>query len=97
MGLGFLEDLERNPGRSPAAAAPLVGAPWLILHGSADVTVSPREAEVLYKAADRSRTDLVLLDGVGHLFNAASEKEDNYKTLDLVLGTTIHWLRRHLT
>jgi len=89
MGSGFLEDLERNPGRSPAAAAPFVGAPWLILHGGADVTVSPREAEVLYGAADRARTDLVLLDGVGHLYHDA--------TLDRVIDTTIHWLRRHIT
>jgi dienelactone hydrolase len=51
------------------AAAARVRAPWLIVHGTADETVSVDDARVLHTAA-AERAELLLLDGATHTFDA---------------------------
>ena len=96
LGLGLLADLEERGERLDIdAAASRVEAPWLIVHGREDVTVPLREAESLYAAGVKGRTELRVLDHVGHLYHAASRSEDGYRTLDRVLEITIQWFDRH--
>lgn len=52
-----------------AAAAARVRAPWLIVHGTADGTVSADDARALHAAAG-GRPALRLLDGADHTFGA---------------------------
>jgi uncharacterized protein len=70
LDVGLLEDFERNRERLdvPSAAA-RVRAPWLIVHGREDLTVPPREAEVLARAAPHAR--LVYVENAGHTLEAA--------------------------
>jgi pimeloyl-ACP methyl ester carboxylesterase len=96
LGVGLLEDIEWNREEiSIMKAASKITVPWLILHGKMDVTVPLREAEQLYAAADKSRAEIVLMDKVGHLYNAATKEENNYATLDRVLGLVTAWLHKN--
>lgn len=97
LGIDVLKDLEDHRDRlSVEKSAASVNIPWLILHGKADHTVHPREAEQLYAAANRTTTELVLLDRVGHLYNADAPERDNYRTLNETLEIIIHWLHKTL-
>jgi pimeloyl-ACP methyl ester carboxylesterase len=97
LGIGLLGDLESNRSAFDLrAAAARIRVPWLIVHGEADVTVPPREARELYEASSHATTELAMLAAVGHLYNAASYDEDEYRTLNQVLNLTTHWLSRHL-
>jgi len=94
LGIELLNDLENNKEfLNIERAASNIAVPWLILHGTADVTVSPKEAERLYAAAPASTTELLLLEKVGHLYNAASQDEDNYCTLHHLIEVVSQWLQ----
>lgn len=97
LGVEFLDDLEANGERfNVIAQARSIRIPWLIIHGTADVTVPPAEAEMLYGASNRSTTTLLLLEHTGHLFHARAPEEDGYKTLDEIIDRTDHWLHSTL-
>lgn len=93
LGIGLLEDLEehRHEYDIPTAAGSLQ-IPWLLIHGKEDVTVQVREAEQLYEVSNKKLTERALLDHVGHLYHAATKKEDHYRTLDRMLERTSEWL-----
>jgi dienelactone hydrolase len=95
LGRELLEDIDNHRTEYDILqAAGLLRIPWLILHGREDVTVQPREASLLYAKSTTARTEFRMLDHVGHLYNAASKNEDNYQTLDQVVGITTQWLQR---
>lgn len=95
LGRDLLRDVEENGARLDIVrAGARLGKPWLLLHGREDLTVPVREAEALYASADGRLTELRLLDHVGHLYNAATRAEDNYRTLDEIIDATSQWLSR---
>lgn len=97
IGIRYLEDLEQNQRRFDIPfAASKIRIPWLLIHGEADVTVPPREAEILYQASNKATTEYVMLDKIGHLYNAASYEDDNYKTINYILDIIIHRLHTKL-
>ena len=97
LGIGLSDDLEQHSEiLNIEHAASRISVPWLIIHGKADVTVSPKEAERLFTAASKNVAELVLLDGVGHLYHAATPDEDNYSTINHILEQTIHWIQRNV-
>ncbi len=98
LGTGILRDIEAHGDRlNLSAAAARLAKPWLILHGEADVTVPAREARSLYGASDPAVTELRVLEHVGHLYNAATRAEDNFQTLDAIIGVSVQWLHRTLS
>jgi dipeptidyl aminopeptidase/acylaminoacyl peptidase len=96
-GIEVLRDLETNREQYdlPAAVKNL-RVPLLLVHGSADVSVSPREPEELYAAADKSKTDYVLLEGAGHTFGAAHPYRGVNPTVDHVVDLTARWFHPFL-
>jgi len=97
VGRDLLLDIETHDDRlSITGAAGKIRVPWRILHGSVDITVPKKEAEILYEASHKTTTELLLLDHVGHLYNAASRSEDQYRTLHHVLDVTIPWIHHHV-
>lgn len=97
LGIGLLDDLEEHSEMlNIEHAASRLSVPWLIMHGKADVTVSPKEAERLYASASKNVAEIVLLDGVGHLYHAATPNEDHYSTINHILEHTIHWMQRNI-
>jgi pimeloyl-ACP methyl ester carboxylesterase len=94
IGMELLEDIDsRLAGIDPVLRAPYITLPWLILHGKADVTVPEKEAAALARASPSKQTTLLLLDSVGHLYNARTPEEDHYVTLNHVISLTAEWLR----
>ena len=97
LGIDVLMDLENHRDRlNIERSAAGVNVPWLIIHGKADLTVQPREAERLYAAANPTLTELILLDRVGHLYNADTPERDGYAILNESLEIIIHWLHKTL-
>lgn len=93
-GIELLNDLEQNYKKFDLQkAAARISIPWLILHGSADVIVPPDEVKKLKWSSQSNPTELKLIEGVGHLYNADNRKKDNYKTLNMIIDITINWLK----
>ncbi|MBI4811326.1 MAG: hypothetical protein HY800_07805 [Ignavibacteriales bacterium] len=97
LGIDLLKDFEANRVKLDLkTVASRIQVPWLLLHWKIDVTVPSCESENLYAAANKSLTDLILLDHVGHLYNAATRDEDNYQTLNKIIDLTIKWLQQNI-
>ena len=93
MGIDLLDDAQRNRERYDLmAAASRLAKPLLIVHGTEDLPVKIREAEMLYEAADKSLTQFVRLDGVGHMYGAKHPYRKESPTLTHILELTGSWL-----
>ena len=95
LDLTMLEDFEANAERLdiPAAAA-RVETPWLIVHGTHDLTVRVRDGKAL--AGFQPDAKLRLIDGAGHTFNAKHPFEGPPPELDRALDETIAHFESHL-
>lgn len=96
MGVGLLDDLERNrEALDLIAAAGRRTAPWLIVHGEADETVPVAEAHRLREAA-APPADLLTIPGGGHTFGAVHPFAGPTPELIQAMNATQAWLLRHL-
>ena len=87
------DDLRANAARFDVlAAAARVRAPWLVVHGSEDGTVSLDEARRLAEAGEAA--DLLVLEGSGHTFEAVHPLEETPPALEAALAATLGHLRR---
>ncbi len=92
FGIEVLRDLEANrEAYDILAAVKSLRVPLLLLHGAADVSVKPSEPESLYEAADRSKTEFVLIQGTGHSFGAKHPYRHPTPEVDNVLDITARW------
>lgn len=94
----LLDDIDQHgAGRLDIlAAAGRMAAPWLIVHGTADESVSFEDAERLRDASSASVTELLPVEGAGHTFGAVHPWEGMPEHLDGVLRATSTWFARHL-
>lgn len=93
LGIDLLNDAQLNRERYDLlAAVSHLGKPLLIIHGTEDVPVKIREAEAMYDAADKSLTQFVRLDGVGHMYGAKHPYKKESPTLTHILEVTGAWL-----
>jgi dipeptidyl aminopeptidase/acylaminoacyl peptidase len=96
FGIDVLRDLEANrDAYDLPQAVRALRVPLLLLHGSADVSVKPKEPEELFAVADKRKTEYVLLEGVGHSFGATHPYRDN-PTVDHVVDLTARWFHLSL-
>jgi uncharacterized protein len=92
MGIGLLKDAEQNRNRFDLCkAASDLGKPLLIIHGTEDVPVKIQEAERLYEASEKSRTQFIRLEGVGHMYGAKHPYRHESPTLTHILEITGAW------
>jgi dienelactone hydrolase len=77
------------------SGASRVTAPWLIVHGEQDETVSVREAQVLHRASGE-RAELLLIRRGGHTFGARHPWAGSTPELDQALDATAGWFLRTL-
>jgi pimeloyl-ACP methyl ester carboxylesterase len=95
LDLTLLTDYEANRDRlDVTAAAARLTAPWVIVHGTDDVTVRAEEARALARVAHDA--SLVLVDGAGHTFEARHPFEGSTPELDRALTVTLEHFRHHL-
>lgn len=81
------EDVEANRSRFDVlAAAARVTVPWLVVHGEDDATVHASEARALAEAGPN--TELEVLRGSGHTFEAAHPFEGVTPGLDAAIDAT---------
>ena len=94
IGLRLLEDLEANGAGSldVRRAAARVRVPWLIVHGKADESVSPEEADVLAEASGAPRTEVFRVEGGTHTFGAVHPWRGSTPQLDAVVERTVRFL-----
>jgi pimeloyl-ACP methyl ester carboxylesterase len=96
LGTDLLHEIENEKEKLDLlSAAARIKIPWLLIHGKTDKTVPASEAEMLFDAAVNTKAELFLLDHIGHLYNAASKEEDDYKTLEMVFQKTKDWLQKN--
>lgn len=96
LGIDLLLELEHKKDELDLlGAAAKIKIPWLLIHGKTDKTVPASEAGMLFSAAGNTKTELLLLDHVGHLYNAATKEEDDYKTIEMVFQKTKDWLQKN--
>ncbi|MBI5020293.1 MAG: alpha/beta fold hydrolase [Ignavibacteriales bacterium] len=95
LGTDLLHEIENEKVQLDLlSAAARIKTPWLLIHGKTDKTVSVKETEMLLTAAVNSKAELLLLDHVGHLYDAATKEEDDYKTIEMVFQKTKDWLQK---
>ena len=95
MGLGILEDFERDPARfDVVAAAGKVQCPTLVVHGTADESVPFGHAEQLHAALPDSH--LLAMEDAGHTFGAMHPLTGISPTLERVLSRTLEHLAENL-
>ena len=100
IAVDLLDDLEANrDALDIRAAAGRVEAPWLIVHGDADESVSVEDGRSLLAAGggrDEGRRELLEVAGAGHTFGAVHPFAGPTPQLIEALDATQRWFRRHL-
>ncbi len=96
LGLGLLEDVETNAARLdvPKAASRL-RVPYLIVHGTADESVSVRDGERIAAAAPAERTRFEPITDAGHTFGAVHPFDGPGEHLTRAVDLTVEWFAEH--
>lgn len=95
VGLELLLDFEANrQALDVTGAAARVRAPWLIVHGTDDLTVWPGEAETLTRASEHARLHRV--DKAGHTFEVGHPFSEPSPQLREAMALTADHFSRHL-
>ncbi len=98
LGLGLLEDVEAHGERlDPLQAAARLGVPYLIVHGTADESVSVADGERLAAAAPPSSSRFHAIEGAGHTFGAVHPFQDPSPHLRQVIELAVEWYQQHLS
>lgn len=97
--LDALEDYEAHHADTLdiVAAAGRIEVRWLIVHGTADESVSCEEGKRLHRAARPGVAELELVEGAGHTFGARHPWAGPTPELDRVLLRTVGFLAKCLT
>lgn len=99
MYLDALEDYDAHHGDllDIMGAAERIEAPWLVVHGTADESVSCEEGKALHRAARAGRAELELVEGAGHTFGAKHPWAGSTPQLDQAMQRTVGFLAKCLT
>ncbi|MFQ5678009.1 MAG: alpha/beta hydrolase family protein [Gemmatimonadota bacterium] len=91
-----LDDIRANRDRlDPRVAAAALRIPYLVLHGTADESVPPEDAEAL-KAAAGDGAELVWIEGGTHTMNAAHPFRGSNASLERAIELSARRLRSDL-
>jgi dienelactone hydrolase len=93
-----LDDIEHhaNSRLDILGAAGRLAAPWLIVHGTEDESVSSLEAEALHAAAKGDSVRHLPIDGAGHTFGTVHPWQGETPAFRLVADETLGFLAAHL-
>jgi pimeloyl-ACP methyl ester carboxylesterase len=86
MNVSILEDFERNNETlNIEKAAEKINIPWLIIHGTEDLSVDYSNAETLYAVNENGNSKLKLLENIGHTFGAVHPFQGTTPKLEEVI------------
>ena len=96
-GIEVLRDLEANREKYDLVdAVQRLNIPLLLVHGEADVSVKPAEAEKLFEVADKSSTELILVPHAGHMFGVKSGSTKSSAMVEHLTDVTANWFHLHI-
>ncbi len=97
MNSTFLDDIEQNRERlNVERAFSRLKIPALIVHGKEDLAVKSTDAEKLYAASDKSKTELYIVENTGHTFGIEHPFKGSTKSFDTVIEKMIGFLKSNL-
>ena len=93
-----LDDADRNEAGTlnVTAAAGRVRIPWLIVHGTADKSVSVEIGKLLKEASRSAKTELLLVESADHTFGIKHPWSGSTREFDIVLDRTVRLLAASL-
>lgn len=93
MGLETLDDLEAHlEAYDPRTVAPGLGVPWLIVHGTRDLTVPIAEGETLARLAAPGGARFHPIEGGDHTLGVIHPYQKSTPQLDEAVAATLAWL-----
>ncbi len=94
MNSEFLDDIEQNSDRlNIEKAFSRLKIPALIVHGKEDLAVKYTDAEKLYAASDKSKTELYIIESTGHTFGIEHPFKGTTKAFDTVIEKMKEFLK----
>ena len=94
MNSAFLDDIEQNSERlNIEKAFGRLKIPALIIHGKEDLAVKYTDAEKLYAASDKSKTELYIVENTGHTFGIEHPFKGTTKAFDTVIEKMKEFLK----
>lgn len=97
MNISLLDDIENNSGRlSIVNAAAKLQIPWLIIHGKEDLAVKFTDAEKLFAASDKQKTELKIIENTGHTFGVEHPFKGTTNAFEEVIMLTADFFTKNL-
>lgn len=97
MDSAFLDDIEQNRERlNIEKAFCRLKIPALIIHGKEDLAVKFTDAEKLFAASDKSKTELYIIENTGHTFGLEHPFKGTTKPFDTVIEKMKEFLESKL-
>ena len=97
MNVTLLDDIEKNSERlSIVNAAGRLNIPWLIIHGKEDLSVKFTDAEKLFAASNRDKTELKIINNTGHTFGVEHPFKGTTNAFEEVINTTSDFFKNNL-
>ncbi len=94
IGIELLNNIESNKNKfNIFSAAKKISVPWLIIQGMEDLITPPKETEKIFSVANKDKTKYILLEKVGHLYNAMNKSKDDFQTISHILDITINFFK----
>jgi len=95
--IGYLDDLEKNADRYHVAGRiGGLGIPHLMVHGSHDLVVPPRSAEMVFEAAGRPENSRVTIVNTGHTFGFTDSSSSTAAAFETASDETVRWFKSYL-
>lgn len=92
LDIDFLNDLERNDEKfNIPNAASQIKIPFLIIHGSEDMTVPLKEGNEIFEATDKNFCNFHIVEKTGHVFGIEHPMKKPTKALENALEKTINF------
>ncbi|MBS3915215.1 MAG: hypothetical protein KG003_12010 [Bacteroidetes bacterium] len=89
LGIRLLDDIETHRNEYDIyRAASSLKIPWLIIQGTEDLITSAAETKNLYEHSNKTTTEIIFLEHVGHLYNAMNDGDTTTVKHILELSTT---------
>lgn len=98
MNLSFLDDIEKNKNTTLniEKAVRKLDRPFLIAHGSQDLTSPIQEAKQLYEWSNKEQTEFYEIHAAGHTFNVKHPFEGTNEKLENLLNKTKMFFKQNL-
>ena len=92
LDVDFLNDLERYDEKfNIPNAASQIKIPFLIIHGSEDMTVPLKEGNEIFEATDKNFCNFHIVEKTGHIFGTEHPMQKPSEALENALDKTINF------